>query len=82
MELTAMRNIGAEMKRKLNTIGITTAEELRALGSKEAYFRLKAAYPEVCTVFLYTLQGAIDGIDFNRLPQDIKDSLKAYSDGL
>lgn len=82
MEITLMKNIGAEMKRKLNFIGINTAEELTALGSKEAYFHLKTAYPEVCLVHLYTLQAAIDNLDFNMLPQSKKDELKAYSDSL
>ncbi|MDR1533397.1 MAG: TfoX/Sxy family protein [Clostridiales bacterium] len=82
MELTAMKNIGAEMKRKLNAIGINSAEELSALGGKETFFRLKALYPEVCLVHLYTLQGAIDNIDFNMLPQDVKTDLKSFSDSL
>lgn len=82
MELTSMKNIGVEMKNKLNVIGINSAEELTAMGSKEAFFRLKSAYPEVCLVHLYTLQGAIDELDFNMLPQSKKDELKVYSDSL
>lgn len=82
MELTAMRNIGAEMKKKLNAIGINRAEDLVSIGSKEAYFRLKSAYPEVCLVHLYTLQGAIDNVDFNMLPQTVKNDLKAFSDSM
>ena len=82
MELTEMKNIGTEMKKKLNTIGINNAEELCKIGSKEAFFRLKTAYPEICAVYLYTLQGAIDNTDFNMLPQDVKSDLKAFSDSL
>lgn len=82
MKLTEMRNIGAEIERKLNTIGITSAEELSARGSKDAFFHLKSVYPNVCLVHLYTLQGAIDDIDFNKLPQDTKNDLKAFSDSL
>ena len=78
MELTAMKNIGAEMKRKLNAVGITSAEELTGLGSKEAFSRLKAVYPKVCLVHLYSLQGAIDGLDFNLLPQDVKKELQTF----
>ena len=78
MELTALKNIGAEMKKKLNTIGVNSAEELLRMGSKEAFVRLKAAYPKVCLVHLYELQGAIDGTDFNRLPQNVKAELKAF----
>lgn len=82
MELTAMRNIGAEMKKKLNTIGVNSAEDLTGMGGKEAFLRLKAAYPEVCLVHLYTLQGAIDNLDFSMLSQDIKTELKAFIDSL
>jgi TfoX C-terminal domain. len=41
MELTAMKNIGIEMKKKLNAINVYHAEDLINLGSKEAFFRLK-----------------------------------------
>ena len=64
MELTTLRNIGTEMKRKLNTIGINSTEELIEMGSKKAFLRLKAEYPRICLVHLYSLQGAIDNIDF------------------
>lgn len=77
-----MRNIGKEMEIKLNAIGICSAEELRETGSKEAFFRLKIHYPSVCLVHLYTLQGAIDDMGYNRLPDVTKRDLKAYRDGL
>ena len=82
MELTKLKNIGAEMEKKLSFIGINTAEDLVRLGSKETFLRLKVAYPEVCLVHLYVLQAAIDGLEFNMLPQNIKDELKAFSDSL
>lgn len=81
-ELTSMCNIGKEMEKKLKSIGICSAEELSELGSKEAFFRLKARYPNICLVHLYTLQGAIDRIEYNRLPDEIKRDLKSFSDGL
>ncbi|MDE5670662.1 MAG: TfoX/Sxy family protein [Eubacterium sp.] len=81
-DLTSMRNIGKELERKLKLTGIETAEELTALGSKEAYFKLKLRFPEVCSVHLYALQGAIDNIDFNALPEETKKNLKAFSDEL
>ncbi len=40
-ELTSMRNIGKELERKLKIIGIKSAEELKQLGSKKTFFRLK-----------------------------------------
>lgn len=81
-ELTAMRNIGTEMEKKLRAVGISLAEELTRIGSREAFFRLKTRYPNVCLVHLYTLQGAIDDIPYNLLPEDVKRDLKAFSDSL
>ena len=76
-ELTSMRNIGKELEKKLNAIGINTAEELIEIGSKEAFFRLKTRFPNVCLVHLYTLQGAVDNMEYNRLPDDMKQDLKS-----
>ncbi len=81
-ELSSMRNIGKEIEKKLKSVGICSAEELKKLGSKEAYFRLEMRYPNVCLVHLYTLQGAIDDIEYNRLPDEIKRDLKSFSDDL
>ena len=82
MDLTTMKNIGAEMKRKLEFIGISNSEELSSVGSKEAYLRLKFAYPEICLVHLYALQGAIDNLNFNMLSAETKNELKEFCDNL
>lgn len=82
MTLTQLQNIGKEMERKLKFIGIETAEELKEVGSKEAFHRLKVAYPQVCLVHLYVLQGAIDGVEYNKLSEEMKADLKVFSDKL
>lgn len=79
-ELASMRNIGKEMEKKLKTIGIFTAEELIQTGSKEAFFHLKMRFPNVCLVHLYTLQGAIDNVEYNQLADEVKRDLKRFSD--
>lgn len=81
-ELATLRNIGKEIEKKLKSIDISTAEELKNVGSKEAFFRLKLHYPNVCLVHLYTLEGAISDIEYNQLPEDVKQRLKNYSDSL
>jgi len=81
-ELTSLRNIGKEMEKKLGSVGIATAEELKALGSKEAFTRLKLVYPSMCAVFLYALEGAVSDIEHNLLPEAVKLDLKEFSDGL
>ena len=81
-ELTSMRNIGKEMARKLTAVGIGSPEELLGAGSKEAFFRLKTVFPQVCLVHLYALEGAIQDVEFNSLPEDKKRELKEFSDCL
>ncbi|MDE7267115.1 MAG: TfoX/Sxy family protein, partial [Lachnospiraceae bacterium] len=66
-ELTSMMNIGKEMEKKLTAIGIDSPEKLIALGSKQAFVKLKQAYPNVCLVHLYTLEGAICNTEYNCL---------------
>ncbi len=81
-DLTTMPNIGKEMANKLKSVDINTAEELISIGSKEAFFRLKMKYPQVCLVHLYTLEGAIENIEFNCLSEKTKANLKEFSDSL
>lgn len=81
-ELTSMVNIGGEMARKLRAVGIGSAEELMETGAKGAFFRLKTLYPQVCLVHLYALEGAVQNVEFNNLPQAQKRDLKAFSDCL
>ncbi|MDE6280801.1 MAG: TfoX/Sxy family protein [Oscillospiraceae bacterium] len=81
-ELTSMMNIGKEMARKLTAAGIDSPEKLMEAGSKEAFFRLKVIYPQVCLVHLYALEGAIQNVEFNSLPEDKKRDLKEFSDCL
>lgn len=75
-KFTAMMNIGKEMERKLISVGIDTPEKLIELGSKQAFSKLKEAYPNVCLVHLYTLEGAIYNTEYNRLSEDKKKELK------
>ncbi len=81
-ELTAMMNIGKEMARKLTSVGIDSPEKLIKLGSMGAFRKLKETYPQVCLVHLYTLEGAIYNTEYNRLSEEKKRELKAFSDSL
>lgn len=81
-ELTSMMNIGKEMANKLHSVGIGSTEELIRLGSEQAFLKLKEAYPQVCLVHLYALEGAICNTEFNSLPESRKKELKEFSDFL
>ena len=80
--LDSMLNIGKEMKAKLFSIGVVSAEDLIRLGSKEVYSQLKERYPNVCLVHLYALQGAIDHIAYYKLSDEVKLVLKQFSDSM
>ena len=81
-ELTSMTNIGREMARKLTAVGIDSPEKLAEAGSKEAFFRLKTVFPQVCLVHLYALGGATRDTAYNGLSEDTKRELEAFSDQL
>lgn len=81
-ELTEMRNIGREMARKLESVGIDSVEKLMEIGAKQAFFKLKEAYPNVCLVHLYALEGAVQDTGYDQLSEDTKKELKAFSDFL
>ena len=81
-ELTSLNNIGKEMERKLKSVDISTAEDLQKVGSREAFIKLRLRYSNVCLVHLYCLEGALTGLEYNHLPEDVKQRLKAFSDGL
>ena len=77
-ELISMKNIGKEIEKKLKVAGIRSAEELRQLGAKEVFFRLKLHYPDLCIMHLYSLQAAIDDISDFKLPEAVKNDLKSF----
>lgn len=81
-ELMSMKNIGKEMAGKLASVGIDSSEKLTETGSRQAFFKLKEAYPQVCLVHLYALEGAIHNIEFNQLSEETKKELKEFSDFL
>ena len=74
-----MINIGKEMAKKLSAIGIGSPEQLTELGAEQAFVKLKRVYPQVCLVHLYALEGAIQHIEFNHLPEGRKKELKEWA---
>ena len=81
-ELISMMNIGREMAKKLDSVGIGSAEELVRSGAERAFLKLKERYPNVCLVHLYALEGAVRGVEFNCLSEGRKRELKEFSDFL
>jgi DNA transformation protein len=73
----SLPNIGPTTAGWLESIGIRTEDDLAKLGAVKAYRRLKAAHPKRVTLnALYAMHGALLGIPWNVLPEEMKDELK------
>ncbi len=77
-ELTALPNIAQKMEKQLNDVGVYTTEQLKELGSKEVWLRIKAMDPSACYNRLCGLQGAIMGVRWHYLPDEVKAELKEF----
>lgn len=76
--LSKLPNISTVTEGKLNDIGIETPEQLKKLGSKEAFLRIRGNDPSACLHMLYGLEGAVQGIRDTDLSEDIKQDLKRF----
>lgn len=77
-ELSKLFNIGNILEAQLNTIGIKNYEQLKELGSKQAWLELRSIDPSACIHRLYALEGAIQGIKKSDLPASKKAELKEF----
>lgn len=76
--LAKLPNIGEVVEQQLNEVGITTYEQLKEVGSKQAWLKIKAIDPSACIHRLYAFEGAIRGIKKSQLPAGIKAELKDF----
>lgn len=77
-ELASLLNIGSVVEEQLNEVGITTYEQLRKVGSRQAWLYIKAIDPSACIHRLYALEGAIQGVKKSQLSVDKKTELKEF----
>lgn len=77
-KLSDMPNISKVITEKLEEAGIHSPEELIALGSKNAFTKIRIIDPEACINMLYGLEGAIEGIRWHNLSDEKKDELKVF----
>ena len=77
-EMTNLKNIGAKLEDQLKQVGITTPEELKKAGSREAWLKIKAMDPSACLMRLSALEGAIQGVRWHYLDENTKEELKAF----
>lgn len=77
-ELSKLPNIAANLEAQLADADITTIEQLKKTGSREAWLRILANDPSACIMRLSALEGAIQGVRWHNLDQDTKKSLKEF----
>lgn len=77
-ELLKRPNIGKMIEQQLRQIGIETPEQLKQIGSKQAWLSIKAIDPSACYNRLCALEGAIQGVRWHYLSDDDKKELKEF----
>ena len=77
-ELSKLPNIGKEVERQLNEVGIETYEDLKTLGAKQAWLKIQEIDQSACIHRLLALEGAICGVKKTLLPEERKIELKEF----
>ena len=77
-ELSSLPNIGKEVERQLNEVGIHTYEELKVLGAEQAWLKIQEIDSSACIHKLLALEGAIYGQKKTLLPKERKEELKEF----
>jgi DNA transformation protein len=76
--LTELPNIGKEMERQLNAVGIYAYDDLVERGAEETWLAIKAIDPSACYNRLCGLEGAIQGVHWHDLSDNDKARLKEF----
>jgi DNA transformation protein len=75
-DLTNLPNIGQILAEKLQRIGVSNHKQLADIGSVEAIIRIGHANSSGCYNMLYALEGAIQGVRWHSLPDQVRQELK------
>ncbi|MCX7771484.1 MAG: TfoX/Sxy family protein [Clostridia bacterium] len=77
-KLSDMPNISGVIEEKLMDVGILSPAALIEAGSRDAFQRIRIKDPTVCFNMLCALEGAVRGIRWHYLDQEVKDELRTY----
>ena len=77
-ELSKLPNIGKEVEKQLNIIDIFTYDELKDIGTEQAWLKIQEIDASACIHRLLALEGAIQGVRKTALPQERKAELKDF----
>ena len=77
-ELAKLPNIGKTIEEQLLQVGISSADELKKIGSKAAWLKIQAIDESACIHRLMALEGAIQGVKKTMLSDEVKADLKEF----
>ncbi len=70
--------MGKEVKSQLNKVGIFTYDELKDIGTEQAWLKIQDIDASACIHRLLALEGAIQCVKKTALPQERKADLKDF----
>lgn len=76
--LSQLVNIGQKLEQQLREIGVDTPEKLKLQGSKACWLEIKHLDASACYNRLCALEGAIQGVRWHKLPDEVKQELKEF----
>lgn len=77
-QLSDLPNIGPVLENQLREVGIQTAEDLKQVGTKEAWLRIQQIDSSACIHRLQALEGAITGVKKSLLSPEVKEDLREF----
>lgn len=77
-ELSKLPNIGKIVEEQLLQVGISSADELKKVGAKEAWLKIQEIDESACINRLMALEGAVQGIKKTMLSDEVKADLKEF----
>lgn len=77
-KLSDLPNIGKVVEEQLKQVGIETFEQLKKVGSMQAWLKIKDIDESACYNRLCALEGAIQGVLKTDLSEEKKKELKEF----
>lgn len=81
-DLSSLPNVGKVLEKNLHSIGIYRPEQLVEIGSREAFIRIRLIDSGACLHVLYGLEGAIEGVRYTQLAENMKQDLRNFFNNL
>lgn len=82
MAILGVHNIGKVLELKLEAVGIDSIEELRKVGTEEAFLRLLANNKNTSRSVIFSIEGAITGVRWHHLNEPRKVELRKFYDSV